>query len=194
MPTARDLLLARVMEHVATSGIGSASLRELAEAVGSSHRMLIYHFGSRDGLVAAVVASMEDQQRVTLARIADRAGSPAEVITEQWPELTSPAVLPFVRLFFEVLAQASYGRPGTDGFLDRLTEPWLDTAAGVAERIGAVVDRDEIRLGVAVVRGLLIEVLASGDTGPATASLERFVQMLELRMLGRPCCGARGGS
>jgi len=164
------------MAHVARSGLGTVSLRELAGAVGSSHRMLLYHFGSREGLVAAVVGAMEDQQRAALERIAEQASTPREVLTEQWRQLTTPAVLPFVRLFYEVLAAASFERPGTEGFLSRLTEPWLATAARVAERIGVTVDEAEVRLGIAVVRGLLIEVLASGQTEPATASLTAFLR------------------
>ncbi|MDH4280364.1 MAG: hypothetical protein OEZ14_02525 [Acidimicrobiia bacterium] len=70
-------------------------------------------------------------------------------------------------------------RPGTEGFLDSLTEPWLEQALEIAERLGAERSVDDIRLGVAVTRGLLIEVLATDDVGPATASLERFIEMWE---------------
>ena len=94
-------------------------------------------------------------------------------------DVADPDLWPEVRLFFEVLALALQGAPGTEGFLERLTEPWLDRAGAVADGLGATTDVDDLRLGVAVTRGLLIEVLASGDAGPATASLERFVAMWE---------------
>src|SRR5215210_316661 len=51
----RDALLAACTDHVLADGLIGLSLRPLAKAVGTSDRMLIYHFGSRDGLVAAVV-------------------------------------------------------------------------------------------------------------------------------------------
>jgi AcrR family transcriptional regulator len=47
--SSRDRLLAAALEHVATHGIGNLSLRGLAAALGTSHRMLSYHFGSREG-------------------------------------------------------------------------------------------------------------------------------------------------
>ena len=179
MPSARDALLDKTMVHVAAHGLSDLSLRELATAIGTSHRMLLYHFGSREGLVAAIVAAMEAQQRDALAALADTASSPRDLIESQWAQLTDPAVRPFVALFFEVLALAVHCRPGTEGFLEQLTDPWLDLAADVAGRLDVAVDRDELRLGVAVSRGLLVEVLASGDLEGPTASLQRFLDMWE---------------
>lgn len=177
MSAAKQALLERTMAHVAAEGMNDLSLRELATAVGTSHRMLIYHFGSREGLVAAIVAAMEQQQRATLDALAASASTPTELIRAQWRQLTSPELLPFVRLFFEVLPLALHRRPGTEGFLEQLTEPWLDQAARLAVDLGLETDRDELRLGVAVTRGLLIEVVASGDVAGPTASLERFLDM-----------------
>jgi AcrR family transcriptional regulator len=51
----RDALLAACTDHVLAEGLIGLSLRPLAKAVGTSDRMLIYHFGNRDGLVAAVI-------------------------------------------------------------------------------------------------------------------------------------------
>ena len=53
MGDARDELLDRVMAEVVAGGITDRSLREIATAVGSSHRMLLYHFGTRAELVQA---------------------------------------------------------------------------------------------------------------------------------------------
>jgi AcrR family transcriptional regulator len=139
--------------------------------------MLNFHFGSRDGLLAAIVGSIEAQQRVALEQLATGAGTPADLVRAQWAQLSDPALRPAIALFFEVLALAVQGRPGTEGFLDSLTDPWLDTAAGIADGLAVRTTRDELRLGVAVVRGLLIEVLASGDLAGPTASLERFLDL-----------------
>jgi len=52
----REELLDQVTDHVLQHGLIGLTLRPLAAAIGTSDRMLIYHFGSRDGLVSAVVA------------------------------------------------------------------------------------------------------------------------------------------
>jgi rhodanese-related sulfurtransferase len=59
----RTLLLDKAIAHAEEHGIGDTSLRGLANALGTSHRMLIYHFGSREGLLAAVVEETERRQR-----------------------------------------------------------------------------------------------------------------------------------
>ena len=67
----RESLLADAVEHFAKNGIGDASLRNIATSIGTSHRMLIYHFGSREGLLAEVVRTVEHQQRDLLATLSD---------------------------------------------------------------------------------------------------------------------------
>lgn len=168
MPDGRTQLLERVVAEVAANGLADRSLRELAEAVGSSHRMLLYHFGSRAGLVAAVVESTEEAQRALLTELAREIDDPAELVRALWGRVSAPEMQTFVRLFFECV-----GLTGGEG----LTDPWLDVSAKVGGQIGVDMDEDELRLGVAVTRGLLIDVLATGDAGPATRALERYLAM-----------------
>ncbi|MFZ2501214.1 MAG: TetR/AcrR family transcriptional regulator, partial [Nocardioides sp.] len=103
---AREDLLDRVIGYAATHGLADQSLREIAEGVGSSHRMLLYHFGSREGLVAAIVTRVEADQRVLLADLAARHTDPAALIRAQWALLTDPSTLPYVRLFYELAGLA----------------------------------------------------------------------------------------
>jgi AcrR family transcriptional regulator len=57
----RDDLLDQVTDHVLEHGLIGLSLRPVAAAVGTSDRMLIYHFTSRDALVSAVVARASER-------------------------------------------------------------------------------------------------------------------------------------
>ena len=61
--SARERLLAAAIEYVSQHGVGEISLRGLAAALGTSHRMLIYHFGSREALLIEVIRTVEEQQR-----------------------------------------------------------------------------------------------------------------------------------
>jgi AcrR family transcriptional regulator len=161
---ARADLLDRIVAEVAAGGLGDRSLRDIAAAVGSSHRMLLYHFGSREGLVAAIVESVE---RDLLRELAAEAADARSLVMALWERVASPELRPFVRLFFETVA-------ATAGEGDRLTSPWLEDARQAGDVVGAELDPVEVRLGVAVVRGLLIDVLVSGDAEPATEALRRF--------------------
>ncbi len=177
---ARDDLLARVIEHVAHAGLADQSLRELASGAGTSHRMLLYHFGSRPGLVAAIAAAIEQQQREGLLAMAAESSGPADLQRRLWAQVSSPELAPFVRLFFDVLGLALAGAPGTEDFRRNLVEPWLAVAEAAARDVGIEPDRDELRLGMAVSRGLLIDALATGDVTGATRAHERFLELWEL--------------
>jgi AcrR family transcriptional regulator len=168
--TAREDLLQRIVADVAANGLGDRSLRELAAAVHSSHRMLLYHFGSRDGLVAAVVELVEADQRRVLAELAATASGPAELVRALWQRVSAPEVRPFVRLFFETVAHRG---------VSDLTSPWIDDSAQITASFGIPFDPTEIRLGVAVTRGLLVDVILTGEVDAATESLERFISMWE---------------
>ncbi|GAA2640066.1 TetR family transcriptional regulator [Paractinoplanes durhamensis] len=174
MPDSRSALLSRILDFAARDGLADRSLREIATGVGSSHRMLLYHFGSREGLLAAVVGAMEAQQRATMTALAETATDPAELMTGVWRAVSSPEVRPFVRLFFEVFALAARGAaPAPAG----LTASWLDEAGRAGERLGIETDRAALRLGVAVSRGLLMDLLAGEDPAEVDAAHALFVRL-----------------
>jgi AcrR family transcriptional regulator len=172
----RDALLDKVMVFAAEHGIADKSLREIAAGVGTSHRMLLYHFGSREGLLAAIVSSVEEQQRAVLDALSED-GDPAEVMLRLWEQVSQPALRPFIRLFFATVGLAVQGVPGTQALLDNLTAPWLAQGDAAARRLGVPADPATVRLGVAVSRGLLLELVAGAEPADVDASYRLFVEM-----------------
>ena len=174
----KQQLLERALGYFTEHGISDISLRELAAALGTSHRMLIYHFGSKEGLFVAVVQEAEKRQRQLLANLfggdtADFAASARRF----WQQLRSPELAPLERLFFELYAQAlqrrSYAAPVLAGFIDAWVQPLIPAlmAAGLSRSEAEA----EARLGIAVGRGLLLDVLATGDVTGADEAYERYL-------------------
>jgi AcrR family transcriptional regulator len=183
MAEPRTDLLQRIVDDVARHGLGDRSLRDLASAVGSSHRMLLYHFGSREGLVTAIVADVEARQRELMAST-DVAADPGDVVREVWRRVSDPTMRPFVQLFFEATAyssrQSDSARAATvSGLGDHgeLTEAWIDEVVAMSNRTASSPNTTDIRLGIAVIRGLLVDVIAGGDLAGANESLERFLAL-----------------
>ena len=175
---ARDRLLDAAVEHALTKGIVDLSLREIAAGIGTSHRMLIYHFGSREGLLVAVVREVERRERQALT--GSGALSSADAL-RLWSRLTDPGLRAQERLFFEIYSHALLARPGTEGFLDEALEGWMSPVA--TSMMSAGVDQNQARvlarLGLAVTRGLLLDLLASGDSAGTTDAFELFIRLLE---------------
>ena len=124
--SARDRLLQRAIEYLAERGVSDLSLRELAAGLGTSHRMLIYHFGSRDELVVEVVRAMEARERENLAGLLRSEDSPIDAVRKFWRHISDPALAPYQRLFFEVYGQALQGRPYAVALLDGIVDSWFD--------------------------------------------------------------------
>ena len=179
--TAKDRLLAAAAAHVAASGVGELTLRGLAAEIGTSHRMLLYHFGSKEGLLVAIINLVEQRQRDALADLELEGLSAAEITRAFWRRLSSPGLAANERLFFEIYGQALQGRPGTTELLDGIVDSWL---APVVELLGRLGFPDEhaaaqARLGLAVTRGLLLDLLATGDRKACNAAMEQYIRLGE---------------
>ncbi|HZQ83186.1 MAG TPA: TetR/AcrR family transcriptional regulator [Acidimicrobiales bacterium] len=178
---ARTDLLARAVELAGANGLSDVSLRQMAAELGTSHRMLIYHFGSKEGLLVAVINEMERRQLEAMEALdADPSLSPAEQVRSLWTQLADPALWPHERLFFEVYGQALQGRAHAARLLDTVVESWLAPATRIGVRHGMTkrAARANARLGLAVVRGLLLDLLATGDRKGCDDALERYLATL----------------
>jgi AcrR family transcriptional regulator len=190
----RDRLLNAAVDYVSEHGIGDVSLRRLAQAIGTSHRMLIYHFGSRTGLLVAVAQEVEERQRAALAEL-DSApdASPEEVGRAMWRRLADESLWPLERSFFELYGQALQGREHATPLLEGVVDDWLDLGTEIAVRGGAdpATARIEARLGLAVVRGLLLDLLATGDRDGVDGAIELFFELSSDRRTRRAASSSR---
>lgn len=175
----RDRLLAAAIDYVLEHGVSDLSLRELATAIDTSHRMLIYHFGSKEGLIVAIIQTVEEMQRVAFAELDTESLSPADTMRAMWRRFADPGLGPLERLFFEIYGQALQGRPGAVGLLDGIVDSWIEPTARYAIARGAApeIARAEARLNVAVIRGLLLDLLATGNRTAVDDAFERYIAL-----------------
>ncbi|OBI75870.1 TetR/AcrR family transcriptional regulator [Mycobacterium sp. E740] len=168
----RRELLDAVVAEVAANGLGDRSLRDLAASVGTSHRMLLHHFASREELLVAIVGEVERRQ-LELSR--QLPADPAEAIAAMWANLRRPELRPFERLFFECYARGAQGEQPFARMLPDAVENWLSDEQGST--------RAMMRLGLAVARGLLLDLVATEDLDGVDAAAAAFADLV--RAAGR---------
>jgi AcrR family transcriptional regulator len=176
----RQRLLDRALDYVAQNGISDVSLRTLAAALGTSHRMLIHHFGSKEQLWVEIVRTVEARQRELLSDILPEPGAPlADAMRAWWKHISDPALWPNERLFFEIYGQALQGRRHTVELLDGIVEDWLEPVTQLNMSLGLPrrQARAHARLGVAVTRGLLLDLLATRDVGAVDDAMDAFIDV-----------------
>ncbi len=169
----RQELLDAVVDDVTVRGIGDRSLRDIAAAVGTSHRMLLHHFGSRNDLLLAIVGEVERRQMGLLRELPT---APADAIAAMWASLRRPELRPFERLFFECYSRGVQGEEPFARMLPGAVDDWLAGAAAT----GRAIDPAMTRLGLAVTRGLLLDLVATEDARGVDAAAEAFVELIRL--------------
>lgn len=184
----REQLLQAALEHFAKNGVHNHSLRSLAASIGTSHRMLNYHFGSREGLLAEVVAAVERRQRKTFAQLLDATGpaaSPRQAVEDFWDRVVEET-LTYGPLVFELAAHAMQGGTHARGLRDTLIQPWLEALETVLVRSGAEprAAGTQARLALAVVNGLLFDLLLTGDRAGVTRAHRAFMDLAFRDLIG----------
>lgn len=179
MSNSRERLLGEVIGYVARHGVSDHSLRGLATAVGTSHRMLLYHFGTREGLLAEVVRVVDEHQRDALTALTTAADAdPRAAAWRFWSLVVGPA-LRYGPLFFELSAHAMRDQPHATPLRTSLVEPWLEPLTGLLRRAGhdPATAATHARLGLAVARGLLHDLLLTGDRDGADAAMAAWIDL-----------------
>jgi len=180
----RPALLAAIVDHVLEAGLADLSLRPLGSAVGASPRTLLYHFGSKERLIGAVFDEANRRQARLLEAWIERSAEhdARTLMLRAWQWLTAPRHDRLLRLLFEAYGLAIRDRRRYGAFLRGAAGVWIEPFASSLERRGFSAERAAAlaTLLVAVTRGLLLDVLATGDRARADRAFRSFVNAIEL--------------
>ncbi|WKE68867.1 TetR/AcrR family transcriptional regulator [Streptomyces sp. WP-1] len=181
----RQELLEAAYAHALRSGLAGLSLRPLAEEIKSSPRVLLYLFGSKDGLVRALLARARADELAALRRLAaarDPAAGLGPVARELWRWLSEDAHRGLLTLWVESYARSLVEPDGPwAGFASDTVGDWLallatsqgpgvrDTEAGLAQRTFVL----------AALRGALLDLLATGDLERTSAAVRDLLAAVE---------------
>ena len=165
----RQELLDGAIDYAIANGLSDLSLRPLATALGTHAPVLLHHFGSKELLLGLVVDGARDRLRA-LGR-AEEAANPRGGLTAVWAWASDPAHDQFLRFFYEAYALALRDPERYADFLDGVVRDWLDEPM-------AAIDDTSATIAIAAIRGLLLDLLATGDRDRVDAAMRRIILLL----------------
>jgi AcrR family transcriptional regulator len=181
----QDELLELAYRYVLTHGLADMSLRPLAQAIGSSPRVLLYLYGSKDELIRALLGRARADELAAIGAFRE-AESPADLIDtaqQVWHWLADESHRHLLGLWVEAYARSLVDPDGPwSGFAAQTVQDWLGLLAsrqpprrrgpaGAAERTAVL----------AVLRGAMLDLLATGDLARTTRSVTLVLQALRAR-------------
>jgi AcrR family transcriptional regulator len=173
-PQIRQRILDACTDHALEHGL-PGRLEPLAAASGTSARMLIYHFGGRDALLRAVLAQARRRQLDAWGGLLEpRPGEPYAVTLERaWLTMAGPDGRSYLRLFGQ--SHTSTEQLLWPDFRREATTDWLPLLEEGLRSIG----RPELAtLVLAVIRGLLMDLDATGETARADGAFRAFLSLV----------------
>ena len=198
-PGIRARLRDQAVDYVLSHGVGNLTLRPLARALKTNARMLVYHFGSREGLMREILSRLREREDARIQAWFQSGEKPRtlpEFLSWYWKRLSAPRAWPAVRLIFELYALALRNPRDYPGVLEDPLAYWqkLTEKAGIPAKPDAV----EATLLLAATRGLLLDLCATGDRARVERALEALAQFVEWRvtpteMMGREARELNGG-
>ena len=157
----RAELLNAAVDYAIEHGVADLTLRPLAQALGVQPNTLTHHFGTKEQLLSAILTGVRDRLRTI--RDQPREDAQPDPLWSVWQWTASPERASFFRFFFEAYGVALRRPDDYAPFLERVVDDWIDPHAPIAAT-----------LELAVIRGLLLDLLTTGDRERVERALDRF--------------------
>lgn len=174
-PQIRQRLLEDCTDYALEHGLPNR-LGPLAAATGASSRMLLYHFGTRDELLRLILEQARRRQVGAFTDLLRR--RPDEpyptTLARAWTAISGPQGQPYLRMFNRL--HDSAGDPLWPGFRRAATIDWL---APLEEGMGSIGRPDLATAVLAIIRGLLKDLDATGDAERTNRAFDAFLAMLD---------------
>jgi len=178
----RDVLLEAAYAYVQGNGLTDLSLRPLAAAIGSSPRVLLFLFGSKDELIRAILGRARSDEVALISELQPGTGATlTDVVRRTWQWLGRPEHRPVLILWTEAYSRSLTDPAGPwSDFASGTVRDWLEllAAAQSAARRRTKAGAAERTMALSVLRGGLLDLLATGDLVRVTEAVELAIANL----------------
>jgi AcrR family transcriptional regulator len=179
MSRRKTQLLDGAIRYLTRHGVADLSLRPLAASIGTSARLLVFHFGSKERLLKDVLDGVQARLQASFTAIANapriRGLGP---MRRFWAWATDAENLPQLRLLYEVQFLALQNPRVFARYLGAASSRWIELIA--PHLPGSLRNAATATLCAAAFDGLVIELLSTGDRRRTEQALDRFVELLAI--------------
>jgi len=166
----REQLLESCLAAFIRAGTLELSLDNLADAVGSSKRMLIHYFGGRDALEEAAMSLLEDRLRARFRASAFPAGASLQtVVAALWEQTTVPESRGVLLLAMDLTRRSWSGSKRARRFFEEQQRLWAEMLREFLPDAAAV------ETLLQLFQGAMLVYLVTGDRERGRRALERFI-------------------
>ncbi len=175
-------LLDAIVGYLVKNGVADLSLRPLAKAVGSSPRVLLYYFGSKEELVIRALTRLRERQRSAFGGMREaKYERPSDTCRAIWKQMSARQSELLFKFFFETYALALRHPRRFGDFLNNAVEDWLEFVA--EPLIGRGQTCSEARVFATIVlagfRGFMLDYCASRDRERIDRAVDLWLHSLD---------------
>lgn len=175
----RAELLDAITDYAVTQGFSELTWRPVAAALGVTSNTLVHHFGTKEQMFQAVLRRLRER---LVAATSEMLAGPADLATAArttWEWTSDPKRSQEFRLFFAIYGRALQAPQQFSEFLDQVVTDWMGS---LCKAQGPDVDpataARRATLVIATIRGLLLDLLATGEHDRVHDAAEAFLASL----------------
>ncbi|WP_459195314.1 TetR/AcrR family transcriptional regulator [Nostoc sp. FACHB-892] len=175
-PQKKQELLEQCLSAAIETGALDSSINMIANKIGTSGRMLVYHFGSKQELERQLIGLLETRLRQKLWSFQSvslvGADCLAEPLLKMWSHLTSPDMLGLLKLTMGLNQRAIQGDSETQRFVEQESQKWIDSLFNLTN------DKTTALLLFHLFQGAILDFLATGNAQRGQQTIKAFTETL----------------
>ena len=176
----RAELLDAVVDYTVEHGFSDLSWRPVPAALGVSTTTLVHRFGAKEQMLEAILGRLRERIFEATSDTFGQQPDLAAAARAVWIRSSDPRRESEFRLFFAVYGRALQAPEQFTGFLDQVAARWM---AAIVDAQGPGADpaaaTRTATLVIATIRGLLLDLLATGDRDRVQDAADSFLTALE---------------
>jgi len=175
-PQKKQELLEQCLAAEIKEGALDFSINTIAKRIGTSGRMLIYHFGSKQELERQLIGLLETRLREKLWSFQsvslEQVDCLADPLLKMWSHLTSPEMRGLLKLTMELNQRAIQGDSETQRFLEQESQKWVDSLFDLTN------DKTTALLLFHLFQGAILDFLTTGNAQRGQQTIKAFTETL----------------